>query len=101
MPFHKTGLPWVFPSPNMPTVDTAMIYPGACLFEGTSLSEGRGTTRPFELLGAPWANESWPLAMRERGIDGTDYRFQCFTPTIDDFAGETVCGLQTYLKPHS
>ncbi len=101
MPFQKTGLPWVFPSPNMPTPDTAMIYPGACLFEGTSLSEGRGTTRPFELLGAPWGNESWPLAMRKHDIPGTNYRFQCFTPTADDFSGETVCGLQTYMNLRS
>ncbi|HEY5676296.1 MAG TPA: DUF1343 domain-containing protein, partial [Myxococcales bacterium] len=54
MDFHHTRLPWVPPSPNMPTVDTALVYPGMCLLEGTNLSEGRGTTRPFELFGAPW-----------------------------------------------
>ena len=54
MHFEDTGLPWVLPSPNMPTVDTAFVYPGGCLIEGTNLSEGRGTTRPFELVGAPW-----------------------------------------------
>ena len=54
MAFEDTGLPWVLPSPNMPTVDTAFVYPGGCLIEGTNLSEGRGTTRPFELVGAPW-----------------------------------------------
>ena len=54
MHFEDTGLPWVMPSPNMPTVDTAFVYPGGCLIEGTNLSEGRGTTRPFELVGAPW-----------------------------------------------
>ena len=53
-PFRETGLPWVFPSPNMPTPETALVYPGMCLLEGTNLSEGRGTTRPFELFGAPW-----------------------------------------------
>src|SRR5579859_7264263 len=52
--FEETGLPWVLPSPNMPTVDTAVVYPGQCLLEGTNFSEGRGTTRPFELCGAPW-----------------------------------------------
>ena len=54
MYFDETGLPWVMPSPNMPTLDSAIVYPGAVLFEGTMLSEGRGTTRPFELIGAPW-----------------------------------------------
>src|SRR5438105_2083822 len=54
MLFGETGLPWVMPSPNMPTVETAMVYPGMCLLEGTNLSEGRGTTRPFEIFGAPW-----------------------------------------------
>jgi len=52
--FDETGLPWVMPSPNMPTPETALVYPGTCLFEGTNVSEGRGTTRPFELIGAPW-----------------------------------------------
>ena len=54
--FDATGVPWVMPSPNMPTLDTAIVYPGTVLFEGTKLSEGRGTTRPFELIGAPWLN---------------------------------------------
>ena len=54
MAYEDTGLPWVMPSPNIPTVDTAVVYPGAVLFEGTNLSEGRGTTRPFPLVGAPW-----------------------------------------------
>ena len=60
MPFAETGLPWVMPSPNMPTLDTAIVYPGTVLFEGTMLSEGRGTTRPFELVGAPGVEaERW------------------------------------------
>src|SRR6185503_18925027 len=54
MYFDDTGLPWVMPSPNIPTLDSTIVYPGAVLFEGTMLSEGRGTTRPFELIGAPW-----------------------------------------------
>jgi len=99
MTFAQTGLPWVMPSPNMPTPDTAAIYPGACMFEGTSLSEGRGTTRPFELLGAPWVkDEAWALAMRELGIPHTNYRFACFTPTTSKFNAQSSCGLQTYLR---
>lgn len=101
MTFEQTGLPWALPSPNMPTVDTAMLYPGTCMFEGTSISEGRGTTRPFELLGAPWGNESWALAMRDLDIPNTQYRFQCFTPTADDFQGNVSCGLQAYADPRS
>src|SRR5437763_10314885 len=54
--FDQTGLPWVMPSPNMPTLDTATVYPGMCLLEGTNISEGRGTTRPFEIFGAPFVN---------------------------------------------
>src|SRR5688500_19339589 len=54
MMFPATGLPWVLPSPNMPTFETAQVYPGQCLLEGTNLSEGRGSTRPFEIFGAPW-----------------------------------------------
>ncbi|KAM3436150.1 hypothetical protein MY4824_004455 [Beauveria thailandica] len=98
MRFEDTGLPWVLPSPNMPTVETAMIYGGACMFEGTSMSEGRGSTRPFELLGAPWANESWVDAMRSLHIPHTRYRFQCFTPTTSKFSGENSCGLQVYVE---
>ncbi|KAM3498037.1 hypothetical protein MY10362_008629 [Beauveria mimosiformis] len=98
MRFEDTGLPWVLPSPNMPTVETAMIYGGACMFEGTNMSEGRGSTRPFELLGAPWANESWVDAMRSLDIPHTNYRFQCFTPTTSKFSGQNVCGLQEYTE---
>lgn len=100
MTFQDTKLPWVFPSPNMPTVDTAMIYGGACMFEGTSLSEGRGTVRPFELLGAPWVNETWVDDMRKLNVPHTNYRFQCFTPTTSKFQGATACGLQTYMDLH-
>lgn len=96
MTWRDTCLPWVLPSPNMPTPDTAMIYPGACMFEGTSISEGRGTTRPFELLGAPFGNDSWYEDMRTLDIPNTNYRFNCFEPVFDKFANETCCGLQTY-----
>lgn len=99
MTFAQTGLPWVMPSPNMPTPDTAAIYPGACMFEGTSMSEGRGTTRPFELLGAPWIkDETWALSMRDLGIPHTNYRFACFTPTTSKFSAQSSCGLQTYVQ---
>jgi uncharacterized protein YbbC (DUF1343 family) len=99
MTFAQTGLPWVMPSPNMPTPDTAAIYPGACMFEGTSLSEGRGTTRPFELVGAPFIkDEAWALAMRELAIPNTNYRFACFTPTTSKHNGVSSCGLQTYMQ---
>ena len=64
MSFADTGLPWVMPSPNMPTPDTALVYPGQCLFEGTNLSEGRGTTRPFEIVGAPFLDgHAWAAAL--------------------------------------
>lgn len=96
MAWRDTEMPWVLPSPNMPTPDTAMIYPGACLFEGTSISEGRGTTRPFELLGAPFGNDSWYEEMRALEIPNTNYRFNCFEPVFDKFANETCCGLQSY-----
>ena len=75
MSFEDTGLPWVMPSPNMPTVDTAYVYPGGCLVEGTNLSEGRGTTRPFELVGAPWL-DPWALArdLAREKIPGVAFR---------------------------
>ena len=90
--FEETGLPWVPPSPNMPTVDTAFVYPGGCLVEGTNLSEGRGTTRPFELVGAPWL-DPWALARdlgRER-LPGVRFRPVFFTPTFQKHAGR-LCG---------
>jgi len=90
--FEETGLPWVPPSPNMPSVDTAFVYPGACLIEGTNLSEGRGTTRPFEVVGAPWL-DPWALARelgRER-IPGVRFRPVFFTPTFQKHAGR-LCG---------
>ena len=92
MHFEDTGLPWVIPSPNMPTVDTAFVYPGGCLIEGTNLSEGRGTTRPFELVGAPWL-DPWALARdleRER-LPGALFRPVFFTPTFHKHAG-LLCG---------
>ena len=92
MDFEDTGLPWVLPSPNMPTVDTAQVYPGGCLIEGTNLSEGRGTTRPFHLVGAPWL-DPWRLAedLRRCDLEGFAFRPCYFTPTFQKHAG-VVCG---------
>lgn len=92
MDFEDTGLPWVLPSPNMPTVDTAVIYPGGCLIEGTNLSEGRGTTRPFHLVGAPWL-DPWKLAddLNRAELSGLGFRPCYFTPTFQKHAG-VVCG---------
>jgi uncharacterized protein YbbC (DUF1343 family) len=98
MSFEETGLPWVLPSPNMPTVDTAFVYPGGCLVEGTNLSEGRGTTRPFELVGAPWL-DPWDLARkleRER-IPGARFRPVFFMPTFQKHAGRLCGGVQVHV----
>jgi uncharacterized protein YbbC (DUF1343 family) len=92
MSYEDTGLSWVMPSPNMPTLDTVYVYPGACLIEGTNLSEGRGTTRPFELVGAPWL-DPWALArdLRRERLPGVAFRPVFFTPTFQKHAGR-VCG---------
>jgi uncharacterized protein YbbC (DUF1343 family) len=89
---RDTGLPWILPSPNMPTPETALVYPGACLLEGTNLSEGRGTTRPFELLGAPWLDgDALAQALEAEGLPGVRFRPASFAPTWDKHAG-TSCG---------
>ncbi|MBM3461460.1 MAG: DUF1343 domain-containing protein [Armatimonadetes bacterium] len=92
--FDQTGLPWSMPSPNMPTLDTAVIYPGFCLFEGTMVSEGRGTTRPFEIVGAPWV-EPYALAaaMEREGLAGAYFRPLFFEPTFQKHARETCGGV--------
>ena len=90
--WDETGLPWVVPSPNMPTLDTAIVYPGACLFEGTNLSEGRGTTRPFELVGAPFLDASrFAGALNAEGLPGVRFRPASFLPGFQKHA-RTVCG---------
>jgi uncharacterized protein YbbC (DUF1343 family) len=92
MHHDETGLPWVAPSPNMPTLATALVYPGACLVEGTNLSEGRGTTRPFELIGGPWLDGA-RLAedLTATGLGGALFRPVSFRPEFQKHAG-TVCG---------
>ncbi len=98
MYFEETGLPWVLPSPNIPTADTAAVYPGTVMLEGTNISEGRGTTRPFEIIGAPWI-EPGPFADALRGfpIEGAALRPCRFTPTWDKYHGEVCGGVQVHV----
>jgi uncharacterized protein YbbC (DUF1343 family) len=94
----STGLPWVMPSPNMPTLDTAIVYPGTVLFEGTMLSEGRGTTRPFELVGAPWIDaERFAGEMNERRLSGVHFRPAGFEPTFQKHAKQPCGGCQIHV----
>ena len=96
--FEDTGLPWVMPSPNMPTPDTAFVYPGGCLLEGTTLSEGRGTTRPFELLGAPGL-DAGQLAecLTQWDFPGVRFRPAHFEPTFQKHAGKLCAGVQVHV----
>ncbi|CAM3053150.1 DUF1343 domain-containing protein [Saccharomonospora xinjiangensis] len=99
--FAETGLLWTPPSPNMPTPDTALAYPGTCLFEGTVFSEGRGTTRPFEILGAPGVDWRWREEVSSHDLPGVVFRECYYVPTFGKFAGETCGGLQlTVTDPH-
>jgi uncharacterized protein YbbC (DUF1343 family) len=94
----QTGLPWVMPSPNMPTLDTAIVYPGTVLFEGMMLSEGRGTTRPFELVGAPWIEaERFARDMNALGLTGVYFRPAVFEPTFQKHAKQTCGGCQIHV----
>ncbi|MGI5467879.1 exo-beta-N-acetylmuramidase NamZ family protein [Streptomyces sp. CA-132043] len=96
--FDATGLPWVPPSPNMPTADTALVYSGTCLFEGTNLSEGRGTTRPFELLGAEGIDRKWAAAANAERLPGVRFREAYFAPTFSKFQGKTIGGVQLHVQ---
>ena len=100
--FDATGLPWVLPSPNMPTLDTAIVYPGQCLIEGTNLSEGRGTTRPFEICGAPWL-DAGKLAskMNSEKLAGVTFRPAWFRPTFQKHAGKDCGGVQLHVTDRS
>ncbi|MFF8969233.1 exo-beta-N-acetylmuramidase NamZ domain-containing protein [Streptomyces sp. NPDC014995] len=95
--YDASGLPWVPASPNMPTPDTALVYAGTCLFEGTNLSEGRGTTRPFELLGAEGIDGRWAAAVNGLGLPGAHFREAYFTPAFSKFRGRTVGGVQIHV----
>ncbi len=100
--WEDTGLPWVIPSPNMPTVSTAAVYPGMCLIEGTNLSEGRGTTHPFELFGAPWL-DPFKLAARLNQLDlpGIRFRPHYFLPTFQKHAGKVCGGVELHVTDRS
>jgi uncharacterized protein YbbC (DUF1343 family) len=96
--FEQTGLRWVMPSPNMPAVETAVVYPGSVMFEGTAVSEGRGTTRPFEIIGAPFI-DPYDLVgeLGGHGLPGVVFRPLYFQPTFHKFAGEICGGLQIHV----
>jgi uncharacterized protein YbbC (DUF1343 family) len=96
--FDQTGLTWIISSPNVPTFDTTTVYPGSVLFEGTNVSEARGTTRPFELLGAPWVvAERFADAMNRRELPGVFFRPALFEPTFHKHAGKGCAGCQVHV----
>ncbi|KOG62786.1 MULTISPECIES: exo-beta-N-acetylmuramidase NamZ domain-containing protein [Streptomyces] len=92
-----TGLPWIAPSPNVPTPATAAVYPGTCLFEGTNLSEGRGTTQPFEIVGAPYIDARFAPALAELALPGVHFRDLRFVPTFHKHAGRPLRGVQLHV----
>jgi uncharacterized protein YbbC (DUF1343 family) len=95
----ETGLPWVLPSPNIPTLDSAIVYPGTVLFEGTNVSEGRGTTRPFELVGAPWVDaERFAAGMNALCLPGAWFRPAIFEPTFHKHARTACGGCQVHVR---
>ncbi|KHD34872.1 hypothetical protein NL50_15565 [Clostridium acetobutylicum] len=98
MYYEDTGLSWIMPSPNMPSVDTALVYPGTCIFEGTNISEGRGTTKPFEIIGAPWL-DGVKIAdkMNAFGLEGVKFRPIAFRPTFSKYSGELCLGVQIHV----
>jgi uncharacterized protein YbbC (DUF1343 family) len=96
--FDDTGLQWVMPSPNMPTLDTATVYPGTCLFEGTSLSEGRGTTKPFEIIGAPWIDaHNLADSLNNLYLNGVKFRPVYFIPTFSKHTDQRCGGVQVHV----
>jgi uncharacterized protein YbbC (DUF1343 family) len=97
--FDRTPLPWVLPSPNLPTLESAIVYPGTVLFEGTNVSEGRGTTKPFELVGAPWVTDAevFAAALNARNLPGVHFRPAMFEPTFHKHAGTTCGGCQIHV----
>jgi uncharacterized protein YbbC (DUF1343 family) len=98
MTFTETGLPWMMPSPNMPTVDTVRAYAGTCLLEGTNVSEGRGTTRPFEWLGAPWIDgQQLADAMQSHKLGGVHFHPVYMTPAFSKHARERCGGVRLFV----
>lgn len=99
MLFPQTGLPWVFPSPNMPSWETALVYPGMVLFEGTNVSEGRGTTLPFLLFGAPFVDqEALGRRLSQRHLPGVALRPVTFEPVFDKWKGQLCRGFQIHVR---
>ncbi len=96
--YDETSLPWVIPSPNMPTLDTATAYPGQVFLEGTNISEGRGTTKPFEIFGAPWI-DGYELVkkLNELNLEGIKFREAWFSPTFSKYKGELCGGAQIHV----
>ncbi|WP_413603516.1 exo-beta-N-acetylmuramidase NamZ domain-containing protein [Exiguobacterium profundum] len=98
MMYEDTGLPFVMPSPNMPTTDTVNVYPATGLFEGTNLSEGRGTTKPFQLIGAPYIKaHEYANELNELELPGVAFRAASFTPTFSKHAGKLTHGVEVYV----
>ena len=96
--FDDTELQWIMPSPNMPTLDTATVYPGTCLFEGTNVSEGRGTTRPFELIGAPWMDARHIAdQLNQLSLAGVIFRPAYFIPTFAKYKDQNCGGVQVHV----
>jgi uncharacterized protein YbbC (DUF1343 family) len=97
--FDQTGLPWVQPSPNLPALDSAIVYPGSVLLEGTLMSEGRGTTRPFELIGAPYIQSGqYAERLNASGLPGVWFRPVYFQPTFQKWTGQVCGGIQIHVK---
>lgn len=98
--YDETGLPFVPSSPNLPTLDAMTLYPGTCLIEGTNLSEGRGTTKPFEYIGAPWIDDAEALAaaLNAREMPGLRFRPVYFVPSFSKYQGEVCAGVQVYVS---
>jgi len=96
--FDYTELPWVAPSPNMPNLETAIVYPGICFLEGTNISEGRGTTKPFLILGAPWIDgDALAKILNSKKLDGVKFRSTAFIPTFSKYQGERCEGIEIYV----
>jgi uncharacterized protein YbbC (DUF1343 family) len=102
MEYPETGLPWLQPSPNMPTMNTVRVYAGTCMFEGTNVSEGRGTTRPFEFIGAPWMDGVRVSGeLNRQGLPGVYAHPVYFTPTFSKHQGELCSGVQLFVQDPS
>jgi len=98
MYFEETGLPWVLPSPNLPSVNACLNFVATCYFEGTNISEGRGTTMPFELVGAPFLNGAeLEKRMNAHNLPGVHFRRCFFTPTFEKHVGRRCCGVQLHI----